>query len=138
VSEKPAYTAYHPRWYRARMSTYWWLERPSYLVFILRELSSVFVAWSVVFLLLLVRAVGQGDDAYRSFLSWAATPWVLLLNLVALLFVVLHAVTWFNLAPAAVVVRMRGKRVPPLWIAGANFGLWAVVSLFVAWLLLGG
>jgi fumarate reductase subunit C len=137
MTDKPAYSPYHPRWYRPRMSTYWWLERPSYLLFILRELSSVFVAWSVVFLLLLVRAVGQGDEEYRSFLSWAANPWVLLLNLVTLFFVVLHTVTWFNLAPAAIVVRMRGKRVPPLWIAGANFALWALVSAFVLWLLLG-
>jgi succinate dehydrogenase subunit C len=137
MTDKPAYTAYHPRWYRPRMSTYWWLERPSYLVFILRELSSVFVAWSVVFLLLVVRAVGQGEAEYRSFLSWAATPWVVLINLVAVLFVVLHAVTWFNLAPAAIAIRVRGRRVPPLWIAGGNFALWAFVSVFVLWLLLG-
>jgi fumarate reductase subunit C len=137
MTDKPAYSPYHPRWHRPRMSTYWWLERPSYFLFILRELSSVFVAWFVVFLLLLVRAVGQGDEEYRSFLSWAANPWVLLLNLVTLFFVVLHTVTWFNLAPAAIVVRMRGRRVPPLWIAGANFALWGVVSVFVLWLLVG-
>jgi len=137
MTEKPVSTPYHPRWYRPRMSTYWWLERRSYLVFILRELSSVFVAWSIVFLLLVVRAVSQGEEEYRSFLSWAANPLVLLVNLVTLVFVVLHAVTWFNLAPAAIVVRMRGRRVPPVLIAGGNFALWALVSVFVAWLLLG-
>ena len=62
------YTAYHPRWLPPRKSTYWWLERRSYLAFILRELSSVFVAWFVVFLLLLVRAVGQGDASTE--ISW--------------------------------------------------------------------
>jgi fumarate reductase subunit C len=137
VTERPAQASYRPAWYRRRMSTYWWLERPSYFLFILRELSSVFVAWSVVFLLLMVRAVSQGAEEYRSFLSWAASPWVLLLNLVTLVFVVLHTVTWFNLAPAAIAVRMRGKRVPPFLIAGANFLLWGVVSVFVLWLLLG-
>src|SRR5262245_62923839 len=65
MSEKPAYTEYHPRWYRPRMSTYWWLGRWSYLVFILRELSSVFVAWSIVYLLMLIRAVSQGDSHYQ-------------------------------------------------------------------------
>ena len=72
MSEKPAYTEYHPRWYRPRMSTYWWLERWSYLVFILRELSSVFVAWSVVYLLLLIRAVSQGASEYEEFRIWSA------------------------------------------------------------------
>ena len=36
-------------------------ERGSYLAFILRELSSIFVAWFVVYLLLLVRAVEPGS-----------------------------------------------------------------------------
>ena len=48
------------------MSTYWWLEKRAYLLFILRELSSVFVAWFVVFLLLLVAAVSQGRRATGS------------------------------------------------------------------------
>jgi len=138
MNEKSAYTEYHPHWHRTPMSTFWWLERPSYFLFILRELSSVFVAWFVVFLLLLVRAVSQGDDAYQRFLAWSANPWVVVLNLVALCFVVLHAVTWFNLAPKAMVVRVRGKRVPASVIAGSNYAAWALVSAFVAWLVLGG
>jgi fumarate reductase subunit C len=138
MSEQPAYTPYHPTWYRPRMSTYWWLKRPSYLVFILRELSSVFVAWGVVYLLLLVRAVSQGGDAYRQFLTWAGNPFVLLLNLVSLCFVVFHAVTWFNLAPQAMVVRLRGQRVPGTWIAAANYAAWALASALAAALILGG
>jgi fumarate reductase subunit C len=90
---------YHPRWWRPRMSTYWWLERRSYLTFILRELSSIFIAWLVVYVLLLVRAVSRGDDAYRLFLEWSRAPGVLTLNFVTLFFAVFHAVTWFNLAP---------------------------------------
>jgi len=36
------YTAYHPRWLRPHVSTYWWLRKRSYFAFILREISSVF------------------------------------------------------------------------------------------------
>jgi fumarate reductase subunit C len=118
------------------VSTYWWLERRSYLAFILRELSSVFVAWFVVFLLLLVHAVSQGELSYLQFLTWAGSPVVLLLNLVSLLFVVFHAVTWFNLAPQAMAVRLRGKPVPGTWIAASNYAVWALVSAVLAWLLL--
>jgi fumarate reductase subunit C len=138
MSEHVGYTEHHPRWYRPRISTYWWLKRGSYLVFILRELSSVFVAWFVVYLLLLVRAAGGGDESYRQFLAWAASPGVLLLNVVSLFFVVFHAVTWFNLAPQALVVRLQGRRVPGTWIAASNYLAWALVSALVAWLLLGG
>jgi fumarate reductase subunit C len=93
MSERSTPTEYHPRWFRRRVSTYWWLERRSYLAFILRELSSVFVAWSVVYLLLLVRAVSQGDSRYEQFLAWSGRPVVLVINIVSLCFVVLHAIT---------------------------------------------
>ena len=125
------------RAYRRRMPLLWWLGRRSYLLFVAREVSSIFVAWFVVYLLLLVVAVARGEDAYRRFLDWSASPWVLVVNVVALLFVVFHAVTWFNLAPKAMVVKVRGRRLPPLFVAAAHFGAWAVVSAAVAWIVLG-
>ena len=138
MSKNPHYTEYHPRWFRARMSTYWWLYRWSYLTFILRELSSIFIAWFVVYLLLLVRAVIQGDPAYQQFLGWSRSPIILLLNLVSLGFILFHTVTWFHLAPKAMVVHARGKRVPGSWITASNYLAWALASALVAWVLLGG
>jgi fumarate reductase subunit C len=132
-----SYTEYHPRWIRPHVSTYWWLQRGSYLKFILRELSSIFVAWFVVFLLLLVRAVSQGEAAYQQFLEWSAHPAVVLLNLVSLLFLVFHSVTWFNLAPQAMVVHVGKARVPGTLIAASNYLAWAALTVFLAWILLG-
>ena len=137
MSEHPLYAEYHPRWLRSRMSTYWWLRRRSYLAFILRELSSIFVGWFVVFLLLLVRAVSQGESRYQLFLDWSRGPAVLALNVVSLCFIVYHAITWFNLAPKAMVLRVGGTRVPGFLIAGSNYLAWAMASALVSWLLLG-
>jgi fumarate reductase subunit C len=138
MSPIPVSTAYHPRWYRQRVSTYWWLWRWPYLKFILRELSSVFVAYFVVFILLQLRALSHGPEAYATFQEWLKTPRVIALHGVSLLFVLLHTITWFNLAPRAMVVRLRGKRVPDLLIAGSNYVAWVVVSVAVAWLILRG
>lgn len=138
MNQRPAYTAFHPRWLRSRTSTYWWLQRSSYLAFILRELSSIFVAWFVVVLLLLVRAVSQGEATYRDFLAWSGTPLILLLNHVTLLFIVFHAITWFNLAPSAIVVRLGKRAVPGVLIAASNYAAGIVVSGLLAWLLLRG
>jgi fumarate reductase subunit C len=132
------YTLYHPRWLRRRVSTYWWLQQWSYVAFILREISSLFVAWGVVFLLLLVRAVSRGTAAYAAFLTWSATPGVVLLNTIALLFVVFHAVTWFNLASQAMAPHVRGHRVPGTWITGSNYAAWLAISAAVIYLLAGG
>lgn len=131
------YTEFHPRWHRPRMPVFWWVGRWSYLVFVLRELSSVFVAWSVVFLLLLVHAVSQGGKQYQQFVNLSSNPWMLTLNVVTLAFVVFHTLTWFNLAPQAMVVRIRGKRVPRSWVAGAHYAGWALLSALAAWLILG-
>ena len=133
-----SYTEYHPRWIRPRMSTYWWLGSWSYLKFILRELSSIFVAWFVVYLLLLVRAVSEGESSYRQFLDWSGRPVVLLVNVVGLSFVVFHAITWFNLAPQALVVHLRGKRVPGALITASNYVAWAATSALIVWLVLRG
>lgn len=132
------YTQHPARGYRVRMSTYWWLGRWPYLKFILRELSSIFVAWFVLELLLQMRALHHGPAAYQQFQSFFKNPLVFLLNAVGFFFILFHTVTWFNLAPKAMAVRMGGKRVPNLMISGPNYVAWVVVSAAVAWLLLRG
>ena len=64
------------RAYREPVSRYWWAKRRSYLLFMLREISCVFVAWSVVYLLLLVHAISAGRGSYTRFLEWSADPLV--------------------------------------------------------------
>lgn len=138
MKEAPVYTAYHPKLYHKRVSTYWWLWQLSYLKFILRELSSVAVAYFVVLILLQLRALTHGPEAYAAFQAWLQTPLAIVLNGISLLFVLFHTITWFNLAPRALVVRVRGKRVPDVLIAGSNYVVWLVVSVTVAGLILRG
>ena len=137
MKQPAAQSEYHPRWYRPRVSTYWWLKRRSDLKFILRELSSVFVAWFVIMLMLQIRALTQGPEAYQEFQEWLQTPMLIALNGITFFFVLFHAITWFNLAPKAMVVRLRGRRVPDLVITGSNYLAWFIASAGVAWLLLG-
>ena len=131
-------TEYLPKSYHTRMSTYWWMARWAYLKFILREASSIFVAWTVILTLLQIRALTGGPAGYAEFQEWLRRPLLLWLNGVSLLFVIFHAVTWFNLAPKAVAIRVRGKRLPGLAITAPNFAAWAVISAVVAWILLRG
>lgn len=136
MTRQAEHTAYPV--YRRPVSRLWWLRRRSYTFFVLREISSVFVGWSVVFLLLAVRAVAQGEREYAAFLDWAGTPWVVALNVVTLAFLVLHSVTWINLTPAAMSVRLGRRRVPPVAIAGGAYAGWVLVSALVWWLVVRG
>lgn len=125
------------RLYKPRIPLLWWLRRRSYTAFVLRELSSAFVAWFVVFLLLMVRAVASGPAEYERFLDQAASPWLVAVNVVALAFVLYHAVTFVNLTPQAMVVKVRGRRVPARLLAGSIYLAWFVVSALLAWLVVG-
>jgi fumarate reductase subunit C len=151
-----------PTTYRQPVSRLWWMKKRSYFLFMMRELSCVAVAWSAVLLMMLVYAIGRGEASYQKFLDWASSPVVIVVNVVALAFLVLHTVTWFALTPQAMVVRgpggrqvvatrmvhvsgrilpaatvvRVGGRVPPaLVIASQYLGL-AVVSAFIVWLVL--
>ena len=134
MSDLSHYTPYHPRWYRRRMSVWWWLKNPAYTKFVLRELTSVFVTFFAMLYLWQLRAVAEGPDAYARFLARLKTPPFLILDAVAFLFVLFHTITWFNLTPTAMVVRVRGKRVPDRIVAGSNYVVWVIVSGIVAWI----
>ena len=105
------YTEYHPRWYRPQVSTWWWV------------------------LLLEIRALSRGPQAYAAFERWLENPLIVLLNVITLFFVVFHAATWFNVAPRAMAIRLGGKRVPDLWIVGAHYLSWAAISVVIVCLL---
>ncbi|MBG0563753.1 fumarate reductase subunit C [Actinoplanes aureus] len=123
------------RYYRRRMPLLWWAHRRSYAIFVLRELSSAFVALFIVELLLLVRATARGPAAYESFLDTMAHPAMIVLNLIALAFVLLHAITFANLTPRAMIVRLRGRRVPSRVVLAGVYAGWLLVTAFLAWLL---
>ena len=138
MSVPSLYTEYHPRWYRRRVSVWWWLENWSYAGFVIRELTSVFVALFAVVTLWQLRSLAQGPAAYARFLARLGSPAFVALHVVGFAFVVFHSITWFNLAPKAMVVRLQGKRVPDLVIAGANYAAWLFLSGAVAFILLRG
>jgi succinate dehydrogenase subunit C len=130
------HTPYHPRWHRERVSVWWWLGSARYARFVLRELTSVFVAFFALVTLAELRALGRGPEAHARFLELLSRPWMVGLNALALAFVAFHTVTWFNLAPRAMPVRVGGRRLPDALVAGANYAAWLFVSAAIAFFLL--
>ncbi|QXD14539.1 hypothetical protein GQ464_014030 [Rhodocaloribacter litoris] len=136
MSHRPRYRRYQPRLYQRRMPIFWWVHRAAHIRFITRELTSVFVAFGALELLFLVRALGQGPAAYAAFLAWLQTPVALILNAVTVLMLLFHSLTWFNLAPRALVLHAGGRRIPDAAVRGLNYAAWVVVSAGLAGLLL--
>jgi len=109
------------------MPATWWLHNIHLKLFMIRELTSLFVAGYAVFLLVLI---SHGDDL-KAFTDTLLCPTAIIFQLIALPFVVFHSVTWFNLMPKVVVLFRGEERVSPRVIAGALYFLWAVISLLI-------
>ncbi len=123
--------------YHRPVSNTWWLKRKPYILFMIRELTSVFVAGYCIFLLVLVYKLTQGADAYGNFMVALKLPSSVALHLISLAFVLYHTITWFNLTPKILVLYRGEERIPQGLIAGTFYVGWLVVSVLVAWLVLG-
>jgi fumarate reductase subunit C len=120
------------------MRATWWMQRWPYFIFMLRELSSVFIAAYLLLLLVMIHRVSQGPEAYISFLRSLRSPAAIFFHIVALAFALLHTITWFNLTPQAVAVRVGEERVRPILIIAPNYVAWVIASAIVAWFVLKG
>jgi fumarate reductase subunit C len=105
------------------MSPVWWLKNPNYTLFMIRDVTSIFIAGYCVFLLLLL----SGAVSFESLKS----PLSIVLHLIALLFAAYHSISFFNLTPQVIVVFRGEERVPGNVIAGAHYVAWAVVSIIL-------
>ncbi len=121
--------------YKKKMTIFWWASRWYHIKFISRELTSVFVAGYVILFLFYVRSVLQGPEEFEKISSLLKSPLMISLHSAALLALIFHSVTWFNLAPKAMVVKIGDKKIPGILIALANYAGWAVISLVLIWLL---
>lgn len=124
------------KYYKKKMSILWWTRRLSYIHFILRELTSLTVAFFAIVFLFLIRALSNGPEAYAAYLEVLRSPVMIVLHIIAFAGLIFHSITWFNLAPKAMVIKMGKNRVPGALIILANYVGWIVISIVIAWLLL--
>jgi len=118
----PSYEAYKPK-----LSPTWWLKSRNYFLFMMRELSSVFVAAFVLLLLYQLLALAEGPEAYAACRSALTTPAFVAFYAVAFVFALYHTITWLGVMGRVQVVRLGAFTVPPkLVTAGAFVGFFLV------------
>lgn len=122
--------------YTKRVPILWWTRRWVDIRFITRELTSVFVAGYALIFLFYVRSVSQGPEALTSVSAYLASPLSIILHGFALLALVYHSITWFNLAPKAMVIKIGENKIPGAIITLMNYGGWLTVSVGIIWLVL--
>jgi fumarate reductase subunit C len=114
------------------MSPTWWLEKPAYTNFMIRDITSVFIAAYCIFLMVvLCKAMHSDAASFQAFYASWGSGFSKALHLIALIFAAYHSITFFNLTPRVIVVFKGEEKVPESFIALAHYGLWAVVSLII-------
>ena len=124
--------------YRKQISRTWWLRNRRYALFMLREVSSIFLALFVILYLVQLALLVAEPDLYNRYLTLMRTPGWIALHIVILAFALLHTFTWLSSLPAVQTVRVRGKEAPrrEVWLAGL-IG-WLAVSVGIGLVILRG
>lgn len=122
--------------YKRHMNIFWWANRWIHIKFIARELTSICVAAYVILLLFYVRAILNGPQAFEEFSAILKSPIVIAVHVLMLVGLLFHSITWFNLAPKAMVIKLGKNNIPGVVIALMNYLGWFAISLFFVWLFL--
>lgn len=122
--------------YQPKPTLTWWLKRRVYTLFILRELSAIFVAGYAILLLVLAIKVYRGPEEVEAYRDFLASPGMLTLHAISFVFALFHTITWLNLTPKAIVVRRGEERLSPLFVAVPGYIAALVLSALVALLFL--
>ena len=119
------------------MPSTWWLRRKSYFLFMVRDLTCVAVGGYAA-LLLVLAASAYDQDSFHSVFLWLSTSrWSVTLHAIALPVVLYHTITWFDLTSKAMAIWRGEERVSPVLIAGSLHVAWLVISVLIAWIVLG-
>ena len=112
----------------------WYLKKRSYAIHMAQEITSVFIAIFTLILLWGIAAVAGGPGSYQAFLKSLTSPGMVVLLWVLTIVMFYHAFAWFSVTPKAMVIQKGEEFVPGSVIAGAHYGIWAVLTLVVLFL----
>jgi fumarate reductase subunit C len=116
---------------RQHQSSTWFMKQPHYMVFMLRELSALFLAVYLVVLLLLVGRVHDSESAFDDFRDLLASPLMIVFHTIVLLFAILHSVTWFQAVPKAMRIRVGDELLSPMKMIAPVILAWIGASIVI-------
>lgn len=109
----------------------WWLSKRSYFLFMLRELSSVFIAIFLIVFLVQLYQLTRGPEAYADFAHKLSSPGWIIFNLITFLFALYHSITWFQSSAIVLPLRVGERELPRNLFVGLNVFALVVISLTI-------
>ena len=113
----------------------WFFRQPRYMRYMAREVTCVFIGAYAVVLLVALKRLSEGRQAYEAFLQALTSPASVVFHVVVLAFALYHTTSWFNVTPKAMPIQAGEDFLPGWVIVGAHYAAWLLVSgalLFLA------
>jgi len=116
----------------------WFLKRPRYALFMVRELTAVLVGAYLIFLLVLLHRLGSGQGEFTELMRAMTSPLTMAFHAIVLIAALWHSITWFNLTPKAMPFFLGENRVAdPLIAIAIGYLPWLVVTMLIIWATVG-
>lgn len=109
----------------------WWLRRPGFRRYMLRELSCIPLAAFCALLIVGLYRIGQGEAAWQAFRLALSQPFAIVAQFVVLAFVLYHSATWFALAPRTMPILIDGRPLPGRMVTAAHWLLWLLITIAI-------
>jgi fumarate reductase subunit C len=118
---------------KRRIPLRWWTANRHYAMYMVREWTSLFVALYSLIVIYGLSLWATGSRA--NFLDFLKNPAIIGFGLVALVFTMYHAVTWFYLLGAISPVKIGRSKTKPWQALVLNLILLVIISYIAIWLL---
>lgn len=123
--------------FRKRLGPTWWLGNRHYTMYMLRELTSFFVAVFSIFYIWQLGLQAVDPAGYRAYLDLLHNPFMIVFSVIALGFTLYHSLTWFYLTGQVVPIRVGRRTTTPAQALVVNVALMLIISFAVVKVLLG-
>lgn len=123
--------ATHRRPFRPQIKRTWFLARPAYRAYALREFSSVIVGFFVFDLIAGLVCLHRGLDSWRWWVELQTNPLNLTLTVLTVFMSLVHSTTWFKATPKIIRIRRGVHYVADGWVVAQHYLLLVLFGVVV-------
>jgi fumarate reductase subunit C len=128
----------YPELPRKHLGPGWWLANRPYTLYMIRELTSFFVAVFSILYIYQVALLAGSPGSYDQYLTVLRNPFMIGFSVIILAFTLYHSLTWFYLIGRVQPLKIGGKKTTPVQSLIVNTVLLAIISVIVISLFLAG
>ncbi len=117
--------------YIRKISPNWWKQIEFYRFYIIREATAIPQIWFSLVVLYGVHSLTTGGESWSNYIGFLDNPIVLLINIFTLIATLFHTKTWFKLAPKAINIIIKNKKITQETIVKLLWGITFLVTIII-------